>query len=145
MSGGNTFQLGGIMRYLLVISLLLWCGAASASQEVMIQVKFKEMVNVNGMQIEYSDALYFKPEEYSAKTQADIDAVKAVRVANFKEAVLNPVKPKELSKEEIQAQLTSIEEQKVTLESQKVELEAKLTAISANEEPLEEPIEEVKP
>lgn len=106
------------------------------SQEVFYQIRFKEKVNINGMEIEYSDALYYP----TLPDQSVIDAVKAERVANWTEAVKNPPKPVEPTKEDMEREIQALEEQKVSLESRKVELQGKISAISVKEEP-----EEVKP
>lgn len=115
------------MKYLFMVFFFLLCGVAQADQTVMIQVRYSEDVVVNGMKTTYSDALYYAPEQYQKLAQEDIDKVKADRIAVWKDAVEHPVAPVEVTKEEIQAQLNSIEDQKVSLESQKVELTAKLS------------------
>ena len=122
------------------------------AQQVMVQVRFQEDVNIKGMNLQYSDALYYTPEQYAAMKQSDIDAVKAERVANWKNIMENPAPVKEPSKEELIAQIAAMDEQKVCLEAQKVELQAKITAMDAVAEepkeepkPIEEPIAEEKP
>jgi hypothetical protein len=118
-------------------------------QTVMMQIRFSEDVLVKGMTLSYSDALYYTPEQYAAMKQSDIDAVKAERVANWKNIVENPAPVKEVTKEELIAQIAAMDEQKVSLEAQKAEIEAKIVAMDAvAEEPVEEPkepVEEVKP
>lgn len=143
------------MRYILAGLFLLLCGPASADiTAVKVQVLTRSTVNVNGMAIEYSDAQYLPADAVKAdgsltKEASDkVVAEETARVERWKDAIEHPAPIKEPTKEELQAQLTALEEQKTQIENQKVEVQAKLTAISVSEEPIEEPkeepIEEVK-
>ena len=113
------------------------------AQQVMIQIRFQEDVKVKGMNLQYSDALYYEPSVYAAMKQSDIDAVKAERVNNWKAIVENPAPVKEPTKEELIAQIAAMDEQKASIESQKLEIQSKITTMDAvAEEPVEEPKEE---
>ena len=139
------------MKYFLMGIMVLWCGVASADiTTVKVQVITKSTIDVNGQKIEYTDAQYLpadavKPDGTLTKEASDkVVAEETARVARWEDAIKNPPKPKETTKEELQAQLASLEEQKSNLEAQKVEIQTKITAIEAK--PInEEPIEEVNP
>jgi seryl-tRNA synthetase len=111
-------------------------------QTVMMQIRFSEDVLVKGMTLSYSDALYYTPEQYAAMKQSDIDAVKAQRVAAWKEIVENPAPVKEVTKEELIAQIAAMDEQVASLESQKIELNNKLIAVSAVSPIEDEPVKD---
>ena len=89
------------------------------TEQVMIQVRFKEKVNINGVDTEYNDALYFTQAEYSVKTQIEIDTLKQERIDNWANVVKNPPPYVAPTKGELQIQ-------KVDLEAQLAEVNTKL-------------------
>ena len=115
------------------------------AQQIMVQIRFQEDVNIKGMNLQYSDALYYAPDVYAAMKQSDIDAVKAQRVAAWVDVVTNPPKPVEPTKEELIAQIAAMDEQKVSLEAQKAEIQAKIVAMDAVAEEPKPIVEEDKP
>jgi hypothetical protein len=122
-------------RFLIAVILLL-ASPAFAADQVEIQVKFSEKVNVNGQDITYSSALYFTPEQYSSITPDELAAMKADRVANWKNMLENPPVPVEPTPEQLKAELETIPSQIELLEVRKAELEDKLGIV---EEPPVEP------
>ncbi len=58
--------------------------------KVMIQLRFSEVVNVKGNNLEYVDALYYTPEQWVNIKQTDIDAKKTERIANWLNVLNNP-------------------------------------------------------
>jgi hypothetical protein len=110
-------------------------------EQKFIQIRFKDTVNINGANIDYSDALYFTEAEYNAKSQAEIDALKQARVDNFKYIVEHPAPPHVPTAQELQAELASITEQEQSLASRKIELQAQIAHAEPIEEPIPEPIE----
>lgn len=78
-------------KLLLVICSVLWlCSTGlAAEQSVYVQVRYREMVDINGQKLEFSDALYYPADEYSQITQDDIDKVKEERISAWKELVTN--------------------------------------------------------
>lgn len=89
------------------------------SEQIMIQVRFKEKVVINGNETEYNDALYFTQEEYQAKSQSEIDMLKQERVTNWTNVIKNPPAFVEPTKAQLQ-------EQKINLEAQLVDVNTKL-------------------
>lgn len=81
------------------------------SEQVFIQVRFKEKVNINGVETEYNDALYFTQAEHQVKTQAEIDILKQERVDNWVNIVKNPPAYVEPTKTELQAQKAELQAQ----------------------------------
>jgi len=114
-----------ILSFLFLFSPILF----AADEEVFVQVRFKEKVDVKGQMIEYSDALYFLPEDYEKLDQKDIDSLKQGRIDNWKYQIENPPPVVEPTKAELQAQLISIEDQKTSLNVQKAEILAKLAVM----------------
>ena len=85
-----------------------------------IQVITKEFVPEVGT--EYVDAQYFDVpanmtiEQFKASNESTINAEKATRIANYVDAVKNPPKPVEPTKEQLEAEAQSIADQKVALD-----------------------------
>lgn len=114
------------MNILILALLLVFPSLASAAtQKERVQILFTEDTQYG----EYTDALYFTPEEYLLKTQADLDILKQQRVSGYVNAIKNAPAPVEPTKEELQAQIVSIDEQSASLAVQKVEIQAKIDAI----------------
>lgn len=81
------------------------------SEQIFIQVRFKETVVVNGSSIEFSDALYFSESEYATKQRSEIDALKQARMDNFKYVVEHPAPVVKPTKAELRAQRAEIQKQ----------------------------------
>lgn len=64
----------------------------------------------------YSDALYFTPAEYAAKTPEEIEAMKLERFERWKAVVTAP--PRELTEEDKQAQIASLTQQQLDTQEQ---------------------------
>lgn len=129
------------MKYLLLF-LLIPNLCFAGTQTVKVQVQFSEDVDVKGTKITYSDALYFTPEKYAEMKQDEIDTLKQERINNWKAVIETPIIEKEITKEDLEAQIASLEEQKASIKSQKVELNAKLVAIAVVDKPIDEKITE---
>jgi hypothetical protein len=125
--------------------LLFWVGVGVclASDKVMVQVVFTEDVEVNKQVIPFTDALYYSMDDYANLKPEDLAAKKKERVDNWVNILEHPVVQPEPTKEQMLAEIQSMEEQKVSLEARKAELQAKISAISIA--PNEEPLEEIKP
>lgn len=95
-------------------------------QKIMYQVRYKEPVEVKGMKLTFSDALYYEklPE------QSVIDAEKSRRIANWKEMVENPPVQPEPTKEQLEAEQVALDEQIASMQARKVELSDKISSIS---------------
>lgn len=103
------------------------------SDQVRIQIIFKENVNIKGQTLPYQDAFYFTQEEYNALTSEQLREMKDERIANWKNAVENPPAAVEPTPEQIQEQIDNLESQKASLVSQKAEVVAKLEAVALAE------------
>lgn len=92
------------------------------SETRQIQIRFTEKTDVG----EYSDALYFPLDAYNNGeiTEEHIAAEKSNRITNWTEMIKNPpvVEVAELTPEEIQAQIDSVEQMVQSFEIQKQEL-----------------------
>lgn len=88
-------------------------------EQVMIQINFKEITIINGMEFEYNDALYFTQAEYQTKSQGDIDTLKQERITNWINTIKNASTNAIPTKAELQ-------EQKMTLEAQLTEINIQL-------------------
>jgi hypothetical protein len=82
-------------------------------------------------------------DDYANLKPEDLAAKKKERVDNWVNILEHPVVQPEPTKEQMLAEIQSMEEQKVSLEARKAELQAKISAISIA--PNEEPLEEIKP
>ena len=107
------------MKYLIICFLFI--SSLAFADEVKVQVRFTEQVDVKGQQMEYSDALYYPIEDWPVK-QEDIDKVKSERVQNWKNVVENPVVQPEPTKADFEKEQASIDEQIITLTARKTEL-----------------------
>lgn len=112
------------------------------ADQIFIQHRFSDDINVNGQTIHFEDAIVLPIDEYNKLAPKDIEAQKLERVTNFKNIIEHPIMPIVLSKEEQLAQtdkdLASIEKQKAVLTAQRVEV-AKIEVA-----PIEEIIKEGK-
>lgn len=101
------------------------------SDQIFIQHRFK--VERDGLVLD--DAITLPIAEYEAMKPEEIESAKEERFANFKEAVTNPPKQEEPTKEEkiasLDRDLASLEEQKVSLLALKSEEIAKVDEIAA--------------
>ena len=84
--------------------------------KVSIKVEFTRQVNGNN----FTDSLYFTPEEYEAMSEKQLNVLKQERVDNFQAIIDNPPQPPEPTKEEL-------EQQKQMLQDQVAELDARIT------------------
>ncbi len=89
-------------------------------EQIFIQVRFTEDVNINGNVLSYNDALYFTQEEYAAKSEFDIQVLKQQRIDNYVAAVTNPtsVDTPELTVEDLQKTKENLEGQLMVIEEQ---------------------------
>lgn len=108
-----------------ILFLFFTIPAFAGTQRERVQILFTEDTPYG----EYTDALYFTPDEYLLKTQADLDTLKQQRVSGYVNAIQNAPAPVEATKEELQAQIVSIDEQSASLAVQKGEIQAKIDAI----------------
>ena len=92
---------------------------AFATQEVKVQVKFKEQTEVG----EYSDAIYYTMEEWKKVKQSDIDVEKTKRKNNYIEKVKAPIPVYVPTQEELDEQIRLLEQQKYELETKLQELQ----------------------
>lgn len=89
--------------------------------KISIKVEFTEEVNGQN----FTDSLYFTPEEYDALSKKRLNKLKQERVDNFQAFIDNPPPPPEPTKEELEQakevaveQLTKLEE---SLQAKEVE------------------------
>ena len=113
------------MKYLIICFLFI--SSLAFADEVKVQVRFTEQVDVKGQEMSYSDALYYPIEDWPVK-QEDIDKVKSERVQNWKSIIENPAPVVEPTKEDMVKEEASIDEQLVTLQARKVELTTRINA-----------------
>ena len=99
------------------------------SQEVFIQVKFKEHTEVG----EYNDAIYFTEDEYAVVDQKSIDQIKKKRVDNFVDSIKNPPPVEEPTKEELQKIMEELDLQKVLIDQQLIDLQEKIDEIDSKD------------
>ena len=130
------------LAWLVIVCLMFWAfaGVCFAEDKVMVQVRFKEAITVQGRgnPIEFSDAFYFTPEEWAGMKAEDWAAKKKERTDGWKYQLENPPVPVEPTKEEMEAEILQLEEQKVSLDERKAELTAKIATMT------EVPKEEVR-
>ena len=88
--------------------------------KVSIKVEFTRQVNGNN----FTDSLYFTPEEYEAMSEKELEAKKQERVDNFQAFIDNPPEPAEPTKEEL-------EQSKETLAAELERLNEKIQAKEA--------------
>ena len=88
--------------------------------KVSIKVQFTRQVNGNN----FTDSLYFTPEEYEAMSEKQMDKLKQERVDNFQAIIDNPPQPPEPTKEEL-------EQSKETLAAELERLNEKIQAKEA--------------
>lgn len=88
--------------------------------KVRIQVQFTRQVNGNN----FTDSLYFTPEEYEAMSDKQLDKLKQERVDNFQAFIDSPQQPPEPTKEEL-------EQSKETLAAELERLNEKIQAKEA--------------
>ena len=88
------------------------------SQEIFIQVRFKEQTEVG----EFNDCLYFSEVEYPAISQKFIDQEVASRVANWVDSIKNPPPSPQPTKAELIAEQQALLDQKSQIESQVADL-----------------------
>ena len=102
--------------------------------QIFIQHRFT--VQRDGLTLQ--DAIVLPKEDYDKLTESDLEAQKEERFTNWSEAIKNPVKQPEPTKEEYLAQLdkdlASLEEQKQVLTAQKVEVQAKVAVLESVKE-----------
>jgi len=119
------------MKKFLILFLLL-ATPCFASDEVKIQVRFKEAITVQGRgnPVEFSDCLYYTPEEWANLQPSELQAKKKERTDNWKHMLEAPQPVIEPTKADLEQQLAQIEEQKASLENQKAEISGKLSALA---------------
>ncbi len=92
---------------LLILFFSITTPSFAATQKERVQILFTEDTPYG----EYTDALYFTPDEYLLKTQADLDILKQQRVSGYVNAIKNAPAPVEPTKEELQAEIVVLQEQ----------------------------------
>ncbi len=136
-------------RLMMLLVLLLTLGLDAQSkkpyEKIMVQILFGEEVVVNGMTLEYQDALYLPVDDPSMTVKdwlkakrTEIDKVKLARVDNWLNLLKNPPEPIKPTKEILQAELVEVEKQKVSLEMRKAELVVLIAAKVAKPVMIEE-------
>ena len=105
------------MRKLLFIPLLFIC-SLSLADEVRIQHRIKQVVEINGANMEFNDCLYFSEEEYSKLDPKDLDIQRQARIDVWVNVILNPTPRVEPTEEELAAYKTDLEKQLADLTSQ---------------------------
>jgi hypothetical protein len=99
-------------------------------EQIFVQVRFKDTVTVKGMDLEYSDAIYYTQEQYSKLDLDAHEAIKKERIDNWKNAIENPPAAVEPTKEQLEAEQVSIDEQVAALQARKTELTDKISTMS---------------
>lgn len=120
------------MKYL-ILSLLLFSNICFASETRYIQIRFTEDVQLKGMgnPLQFSDCLYYPIA--SVPSQAEIDRVKAERIANWKYIVENPAPEIIPTKEQLEAENLSLEEQINSIKLRQAEIADKLSVKEISE------------
>lgn len=77
----------------------------------------------------YSDALVMPLNEYEELSSEEIDKMKQERYTNYRKIIDNPIPQPEPTKESLQADIASIDEQQQILTAQKAELTAKVAVL----------------
>jgi len=114
------------------------------ADQIRIQVVHKEQVEIRpGQFVDWCDAQYFSESDWLTKDQSKIDAEKEKRIANFVNAIKNPPKPVEPTREDLIKEQIAIDEQVTQLEARKVEVMSKIAVLEIT--PVEEPVIEEKP
>jgi len=81
---------------------------------IMVQYRISEMTSEG----QFNDALYFTKEQWAKLTKEELAAMVKKRVDNWLNLVKNPPKPKEPTKEELQAQVEQLQQQKDLIQQQ---------------------------
>lgn len=97
-----------------------------------VQIRFTETDAKYGS---YSDALYFPLEGFEEIKQEDIDAEKQMRLANWKDAIENPVVPEpvEKTKEDLESEKVAILASITELQAKIIEVDSKIAVKEAEE------------
>lgn len=82
-------------------------------EQVLIQVRYSMPTDYG----DYSDAIYYTPDQWKNIKQDDIDAEKQKRVNAYLDVVHNPPIVKEPTKEDLERDIAVIDKQKAELQS----------------------------
>ena len=100
---------------MILLLILVLQGTAFADQEkIRIQHQFSRTTQFG----EFTDALYFTPEEYELTSKETINALKDERVNAYLNAVQNAPAPVEPSKSELEAERADLQARIAVLDTQ---------------------------
>ena len=88
------------MKKLILLFLFFFTVTAFAEDKIYIQIRFSELTKHG----QFSDSLYFTPEDYAKKSKEDITALEKQRVENWIYLIENPAVATEPTKEELEAE-----------------------------------------
>ena len=78
---------------------------------VNVQIRFKQIVSVKGVAMEFNDSLYYPLADYDNVTPNQIEATKQQRIDAWKNAIENAPPAPVPTKQELQAQVAELQKQ----------------------------------
>ena len=111
----------------LILILLLLPAICFAQDKIMVQVKFSVPVLIHGQASEFSDALYFTPEQWADMKPEELKAREQERIDNWQYQISHPPVAVEPTKEQLEAESIALDEQIINAQVRKQEIADKLT------------------